>query len=148
MALASYHAEWPAEAMQIMHQSASRSCSTRPIAKRTARRPACRKVGCGTPDRLHERRHEHQTSFRDRCKRLSDHLLHTRRVRSATRQTPPRCSIPFPRHNGQPPTEAMTPTGSATPCKYKGITTCIPGRKIRSKVVKYDKRRCKIGNRI
>ena len=30
----------------------------------------------------------------------------------------------------------------------KGITPCIPGRKIRSKTVKYDKRRYKCRNRI
>ena len=30
----------------------------------------------------------------------------------------------------------------------KGITPCIPGRKIRSKTVKYDKRRYKRRNRI
>lgn len=40
------------------------------------------------------------------------------------------------------------PTGFVTLYKQRAITPCIPGRKSRSKTVKYDKRRYKRRNRI
>jgi len=43
---------------------------------------------------------------------------------------------------------AMTPAGSGTPWKRKGIKPCVPGRKSRGMPIKYDKRKYKRRNRI
>ncbi len=42
----------------------------------------------------------------------------------------------------------MMPIGFAKPCQERGTRPCIPGRKSRKKVVRYDKRRYKRRNLI